>query len=137
MKLIKMENKYNYINPEVAGGFGEATKLDTSVHPPVIFMLDYCFDGWLGDCILEAFPCYVITTEAKKSIEKVKLSGVIFDNVITSKPDIFKKLYPNKGLPNIYWAKVIGIAGENDFGISDDLRLVISNNALNALKNMV
>lgn len=130
-----MNIMYKYIEPEVAGGFGEATKLDTSVHPPVVFTLEYCFDGWLGDCIIEIFPCYVITAEAKISIDNFNLSGVFFDEVMTSKSDVFEELYPNTELPKVYWAKIIGTAGIDDFGIANDLRLVVSDNALKILKD--
>lgn len=124
----------NYIEPEVAGSFGDETKLDISVHPPVVLTLDHCFDGWLGDCKLEIFPCYVITSYARDSIEKLNLSSVYFDSVITSKSDIFKELYPNTELPKLFWAQISGVAGVDDFGISNDLRLVISDNALDVLK---
>ncbi|EBS0652305.1 hypothetical protein DTU39_16280 [Salmonella enterica subsp. enterica serovar Yolo] len=124
---------FKYIAPEVAGGFGEATTLDISVHPPIVFTLEHCFDGWLGDCIMETSPCFVITAKAKVLIEALNLSGVFFDSVITSKSDMFEELYPNIKLPEIYWEKITGIAGKDDFGIADDLRLVISDGALKVL----
>lgn len=37
--------KFFYIEPEVAGGFGERTRLDTTVHPPVVHELEYEFQG--------------------------------------------------------------------------------------------
>lgn len=37
---------FKYIEPEVAGGFDEATTLDISVHPPIVFTLEHSFDGW-------------------------------------------------------------------------------------------
>lgn len=100
---------FKYIEPEVAGDFGEATTLDISMHPPIVFTLEHSFDGWLGDCIMETFPCFVITAKAKVLIENLNLSGVFFDSVITSKSDIFEELYPNIKLPEIYWAKITGI----------------------------
>ncbi|EBG5296072.1 hypothetical protein EVG59_11800 [Salmonella enterica subsp. enterica serovar Dortmund] len=66
---------FKYIEPEVAGGFGEATTLDISMHPPIVFTLEHSFDGWLGDCIMETFPCFVITAKAKVLIESLNLSG--------------------------------------------------------------
>src|SRR3954454_10828086 len=52
---------YFALEPEVAGQLGDTTMLDTSVHPPVIQRLEYRFDGWLGDDLLESFPCFVVT----------------------------------------------------------------------------
>lgn len=39
--------KYCVIEPEVAGGLGENTVIDQSVHPPKIARLHYNFEGWL------------------------------------------------------------------------------------------
>ncbi|EII0539960.1 hypothetical protein ACE2KI_000132 [Salmonella enterica] len=126
---------FKYIETEVAGGFGEATTLDISMPPPIVFTLEHSFDGWLGDCIMETFPCFVITEKAKVLIENLNLSGIFFDSVITSKSDIFEELYPNIKLPEIYWTKITGIVGKDDFGIADDLRLVISDDALKVLES--
>ena len=38
------------LEPEVAGGWGEDTVADTTMQPPRVLQLDYCFDGWLGAC---------------------------------------------------------------------------------------
>ncbi|CDX39985.1 hypothetical protein MPLSOD_40275 [Mesorhizobium sp. SOD10] len=46
-----------YLEPEVSGGLGDDTVMDTGVHPPpVVARLHYEFDGWLGDVIVTSFP---------------------------------------------------------------------------------
>ena len=125
---------YYYIEPEVSGGLGNNTVADTSVHPPVVSKLHYQFDGWLGDDLLESFPCYIISEKLKTEIDSEKLSGYQVDQIEISKSDQFEELYPGIELPRFYWLKVTGKAGENDFGIAEDHRLVVSEKALTVLK---
>lgn len=126
---------YNYLEPEVAGELGEKTKLDFNVHPPIVHFLEYRFDGWLGDCILETFPCFIIVGDAKKSIEKECLSGIFFEDVFITKSEFFEEMYPRRELPKFYWAKITGRAGVNDIGLSNDFRLVVSQKGLDVLKS--
>jgi hypothetical protein len=125
---------FYYIEPEVSGGLGENTIADTSVHPPLVKQLHYQFDGWLGDDLLESFPCYIITERLMMEIEKANLSGYKIDNVEVSKSDQFKEIYPDKELPNFYWLRADGVAGSDDFGIASDGRLVVSEKAMSILK---
>lgn len=124
---------YFYIEPEVSGGFGDKTVVDTSVHPPRVSKLHYQFDGWLGDDLLETYPCHIVSESLAKEIESAELTGYMFDDVEISKSEQFEDLYPGKELPKFYWLKVSGIAGKDDFGISEDYRLTISEKALEAL----
>lgn len=125
---------YRIIEPEVAGGFGEGTKLDNGVHPPVVENLDHKFDGWLGDDILESFPCFIMSERLKREIEKQSLRGIKFQNVTISKSETFEELYPSKELPKFYWAIIDGKFGADDFVIGNDFRLIISDKAFELLK---
>lgn len=126
--------KFFYIEPEVSGGFGENAVIDSSVHPPKVSKLHLQLDGWLGNDLLETFPCFIVTEQLAKDIEKEGLSGCIFEKVEISKSDQFEELYPKKSLPAFSWLKVIGSPGQNDFGISNDFRLVISEKVMAILK---
>lgn len=127
---------FRYIEPEVSGELGKDTIRDNSVHPPIISRLHYQFDGWLGNDLLESFPCFIVTDRLKLLIEKNGLDGITFDVLKVSKSSTFQQLYPNKQLPTFHWIKVIGHAGVNDFGIAKDLRLVISEKALDILNSL-
>jgi hypothetical protein len=124
------------IEPEVSGGLGDRTIMDTSTHPPKIQALHYIFDGWSGDVIVTSFPCYLVTTRAKEAIDAIHSSGVSFASADTSKSETFEELFPGKSLPEFWWMKVNGTAGEDDFGIAPNLRLVISQKALDALRKL-
>ncbi|MEC8011037.1 MAG: hypothetical protein VX185_09760 [Pseudomonadota bacterium] len=125
---------YSYIEPEVSGEIGDNTIVDTFVHPPRVLKLHYQFDGWLGDDLLETFPCYIVSSSLAKKIELAQLTGFVLGDVEISKSKQFEELYPKKELPNFYWLKVIGKAGKDDFGISEDYRLIVSSKAINTLQ---
>lgn len=69
---------YRYLEPEVAGGMGNDTILDNSVHPPIVTFLHYHFSGWIGDDILETFPYFIFSERLKNAIENNKLKGISF-----------------------------------------------------------
>jgi hypothetical protein len=126
--------RYYFIEPEVAGGLGPNTIADKSVHPPLVTYLNYQFDGWLGDAILESYPVFIIVEDAKSALLRNSITGVRLDEVEVTTSEQFKDIYPDKKLPRFAWLQIIGRAGEDDFGIAADNRLVISERALDVLK---
>jgi len=126
---------YKLIEPEVAGGLGEKTQMDNSFFPPLIKNLHYEFEGWLGNDILESFPCYIVTEKLRDGIELEKLTGVSFDKVLISKSETFLELYPDRELPNFFWAKINGESNRDDFFITEKNGLAISERAYLLLKN--
>lgn len=125
--------QYYYVEPEVAGGLGDRTIIDRSVHPPTITKLHYEMEGWLGDAILETFPAFIVTDEAKQKLKAAALTGADFADVDVTTTDDFKELYPNREIPAFAWLKPVGVAGQHDFGAASDGRLVVSERALDAL----
>lgn len=53
--------KFYILDPEVAGGLGTQTEIDSSVHPPLVKRLHYELDAWMGDDLVQTFPCYLVT----------------------------------------------------------------------------
>jgi hypothetical protein len=125
-----------YIEPEVAGGLGDKTVMDRRTHPPIVSKLHYHFDGWLGDALLESFPCFIVTEEARRSIEETRLTGARFDQVEVTTSEQFEELYPTLRLPKFQWLRVEGKVGEDDFGLAPDARLVVSERALDVLREV-
>jgi hypothetical protein len=126
--------KYYILEPEVAGSLGKWTVINRGVHPPDVKTLDYEFDGWLGDVLLESFPCFIATIDAVKELQSLPATGVRFDDVRITKSVQFQEMYPDRVLPTFKWLKVSGQAGIEDMGLAGDLRLVVSDRVLNALK---
>ncbi|KWS66125.1 MULTISPECIES: hypothetical protein [Pseudomonas syringae group] len=126
---------YYHIEPEVAGSLGDQTVIDTESWPPKVSRLEFQFDGWLGDELLEMFPCFICTTALAGALSAGKLSGVAFESVVISRSENFLELYPDTALPEFYWLQVIGRAETDDFGVAENNRLVVSHTALTILKN--
>jgi hypothetical protein len=126
--------RHFYLDPEVAGGLGRHSVMDVSVHPPIVTKLNYKFEGWLGDVILESFPCFIVTVDAQRALSAMGIVGGTFDDVEVTTSDVFEELQPPQKLPHFVWLKVMGHAGHDDFGMSKDYRLVVSERVLEALK---
>lgn len=128
--------KYYVVEPEVAGGFGNRTVIDRSSGKMEIKKLHYQFDGWLGDELLESTPCFIASENLAHEIEREQLTGIRFADVEVTTSDEFKEFFPTRQLPKFIWLKVESRPGEDDFGITSDLNLVVSESALQLLKRI-
>lgn len=128
--------QYFYIWPNVAGGLGEHTVLDPSVHPPIVTKLHYEVEGWFGDVIVTTFPCFLVTEETQHALQKMGFSGATFAAAEVTISEDCQEDQPGLELPPFVWLKVDGKAGRDDFGIAADYRLVISKRVLNLLESL-
>jgi len=124
------------LEPEVAGGLGPETEMDGSVHPPRVHKLHIELEGWLGDDLIESFPCFVVTDRCRRALEQSPLTGFHFAEVKVSKTAQFDELYPGRPLPVFWWLQVSGEACRDDFGLVSDGRLVASEAALRLLSTL-
>lgn len=139
------------LEPEVAGEIGENTVYDNYDEivndgaKPKISHLHFIFSGWLGDDIIESTPCFIITEQLKERIEASGLTGYDFQDVEISLSEEFVDLYPDRKLPNFIRLNPKGTVNlidyetyENwsgdDFNLSDKSYLVVSQQALDILK---
>lgn len=144
MKLFILE-------PEVAGEIGEHTiyeNYDAIVsrgERAIISHLHFVFMGWLGDDILETTPCFLVSEQLKKAIEKSDLTGYEFHNIEVSLSDEYKELYPYQESPCFYRLLPHGIINVQaewysnwngmDFSLTKKMYLVLSEKAMNILKD--
>lgn len=128
--------KYYQIEPEVAGGIGQHSLIDRSSGKMVVRKLHYEFDGWLGDVLLESCPCFIVTEAAKKKLQSIGATGIKFDKVEVTTSGEFQDFHPNQLLPKFVWLQIDGKPGKDDFGIARGPGLVISERALEALKEL-
>jgi hypothetical protein len=126
--------KYYVLDPEVAGELGKNTVMDVSVHPPLVSNLHYELDAWLGDDLIQSFPCHLVTDRLKNTIENTSLTGVSFAPFEFELSANFKELHPSEEVPGFAWLKIFGKAGKDDFGVEAEGRLVVSERALKSLK---
>jgi hypothetical protein len=122
------------LEPEVAGEFGPKTILERGVHPPHPIVFNYELTVWLGDPILEAVANFIVTLSLKESLEQAHASGIKFGEVVVTTSDEFEVFHPNEVLPKFVWMQVLGSPGHDDFGLSTDHRLVVSERMLELLK---
>ena len=67
-------SQYYIIEPEVAGGLGLNSNIDRTTFPPIVEKLHFVFEGWLGDPILESFPCFIVTDRLARKMEEAGLT---------------------------------------------------------------
>jgi len=99
--------KYFYLEPEVAGSYGEDTVLDTSVRPERVERSHYEFAGWLGDDLLEFFPVFILTERLKDRLQILGATGYEIDKVKVTKSELYREMEPEAPpLPKFHWLKV-------------------------------
>jgi hypothetical protein len=125
---------YFILEPEIAGGWGNRTVADTNAFPPVVSSLHYRFDGWLGDELLETFPCFIVTERLATRLRRSGFTGFRLQAVEVTTSEEYDALYPDRGLPLFKWLRPVGKAGVDDFGLSATHRLVVSDRALAVLR---
>jgi hypothetical protein len=128
--------KFYILDPEVAGELGKNTVMDNSVHPPKVSRLHYELDAWLGDDLIQSFPCYLVSEKLKRKISASSLSGAAFDSVEFSLSPNFKERHPSKFVPDFAWFKITGSVGKDDFGVEADGRIVVSERALTLIQQL-
>jgi hypothetical protein len=147
-----MPDILHMLHPEVAGGVGAATVIDNHAalragraRVPKVSRLEYTFEGWLGDELLEAFPCFIITEKLGTSLMNSGLTGITLEDTWVSRSELFRELYPRRRLPPFKWLVPQGRVtiprkgrftdwSGHDFCVTESAQLVVSGRALEALQ---
>lgn len=124
------------LEPEVAGELGPGTEMDSSVHPPVVTRLQYVLHGWLGDDIVESFPSFAVTKRLGKLLTESSLTGFRLGDVDVVMPDEANNVDDSPAMvPELLWLQV-DEGPRGDLGLDDTGRLVVSDRALNVLRQV-
>lgn len=131
--------KYFIIEPEVAGGLGEKSKiLYENGKIKAVKYLDYEFQGWLGDDILTTHPCFIVSKDLSEAIGNSSLCGYKLERISISFSDEFREFQKDCKVPDfvriiptysIDDAKLFNTLGM-DFYLYEKRYLVISETAL-------
>lgn len=122
------------LQPEIAGGMGENTVVNRTQIMPFVSTFHCELDGWLGDDLVESFPCFLITDTLSEALLAGNFSGFqVGDAEVTSSPK-FKQMHPNRRLPRFRWLKIVGKQNSADFWIENDQSLAVSSAAYAFLK---
>ncbi len=132
------------LEPEVAGGKGENTEYDKGMN---VIHLEYEFYGWLGDELIEATPCFVVTDILARDIQASDLTGYQMRDIEISLNEQFYDINPQAktppfGMQLIPTGSVFVDKGNtgfknwsgDDFCFSNTRYLVVSEHALSVLK---
>lgn len=128
---------HHKLTPDVAGELGDETELDRSVHPPRVQRFAYVIDNWLGDDLLEAYPTFMVTENLVGPLDGSELNGYeIRQAEVTIEEEARETLsmIGRTEFPDFRWLHVIGKAGRDDLGVTATGDLVVSERALNVLR---
>jgi len=128
--------RYFTIEPEVAGGLGDRSKIRHVNGRLQVDRLHYEFHGWLGDCLVESTPCFIVTEDAANALLRAAATGIRFEAVEVSRSREFDELQPGCELPAFSRLIVDGQACRDDFGMDAELVLVVSEAALRILRQV-
>lgn len=126
-------SKTYILEPEVPGRLGPRTQIDRTVHPPKVQALHFVFDGWLGDQLVESFPCYLVTSNLANSLIAAGVTGFELADAEVEASDQFKEIYPKRSLPPFKWLRVVGEASDSDIYITAENRLASSQKVIDVI----
>ena len=121
------------LEPEVAAELGDHSELDTSEHPPVVSRLHLRFTGWLGDDLIECFPCFVVTDALGRALDEAKLSGYRLASLEVTRGDEMAELQPEIELPEFKWLVLENAPGA-DLRTDAQHNLVVTERAMKVLR---
>ena len=117
------------LEPHVAGELGSKTKLDPTTHPPTVQELHYVFDSSDSDDIVESFPVFLVSAELATSIASSKLTGARLAAAQCSLREP-----ADAPVPVYRWLQIVGHPDLDDFWLTHDHRLAVTQAAINALR---
>lgn len=135
-RMFDATRQFYLIVPEVAGGIGKHTVFDSDVEPREVVALHYEFQGWDGDHLVHSVTKFIVTTELAARIENAQLVGYVLASVRISR-QVGSGLYADRekrGFPDWQWLRIIGQPFRDDFGNHDRVHLIVSDRALNVLR---
>lgn len=124
--------QYYIIDPDVPGRLDDETiKAFHSGQPAHI---RYIFECWPASDIVQSDPVFAVSETLATELLEANLTGFTLKPCESRKGEQFDIASPGSDrLPVYVWLDVHGSAGIDDFGISEDLMLTISEKALKVL----
>jgi hypothetical protein len=125
---------YFRLYPEVPGELGPHTVMDSSVHPPRVEKLHLILADWLGDDLLTVFPVYIVTVTQGAKLQADDLSGFSLNDIEVTLSVEAEEIFAGQSLPTFQWLHVTGQVGTDDFGLTNEADLVVSERGLASLR---
>jgi hypothetical protein len=147
------------LKPEVAGSTGDGTVITNyddlrsgAALVPSVEHLEYAFDDWLGDDLIESFPCFIVTNALAASLEAGGLSGLELRDVTITVSELWEQLHEDDptgaALPRFRWFVPTGTVsiepGEtsyrdwsgHDLCLSQRAELIVTDRALAVMRTL-
>jgi hypothetical protein len=124
------------LSPEVPGGPGPNMRVDWTSRPPVIQHAHVLVEGWLEDDLVGVYPVFLVTPRAADVLTKLGATGFTLGDAEVATTADFEEIHPGLKLPRFRWLNVTGKPGEDDLGLTEDVRLVVSLRVLEALQKL-
>ncbi|MGW1176810.1 hypothetical protein ACWD4P_24220 [Kitasatospora sp. NPDC002543] len=109
--------------------------MDSTTHPPKVSRLHYEVIDWLGDSIVQTFPCHLVLRGVARRFAAEGFTGFRTGEATVSASEDFHELNPGGEVPDLVWLLVDGEPGVADLGLTDRARLVVSERVLDVLKS--
>ncbi len=122
------------LSPEVPGDLGPRSVLTHGSAGMEVVQPHLLLTSWMGDDLLECFPCFFASQRLGKALIDAAVSGYVLEPAIVSvSPDASPGA---RKAPTMYfhWLKIVDTEGYSDFWISRDRRLVASERAMAVLE---
>lgn len=108
--------------------------MDSSIYPPLVTWLQYEIRGWLGDDLLESFPCFIVTAKLADLMTEANLSGFALGDVDVVLSDVEQDLaeVPIE-VPEFRWLQP-EVGQDGDLSVDESGLLIVSERALAILR---
>lgn len=120
-------HKYYHTFPQVAGELGPKTQF-SSRNPLRVSYVEYLFNIWPCDAILEAYPCFIVRSDLRSVITNNGLSGAVFSDCAVGFTDYVENSHVIE-LPDFHRLEPIGVLGVDDIILGPTQKLIVSERA--------
>jgi hypothetical protein len=110
---------------------GARTEFDRSTVPFRVTRLHVVAEGWLGDHLIAVPPCVIASSELCAAIGNAGCTGCHVRQMEFTRTDDPRAA----SMPEFLWLGIVGIAKTDDFGMSEDQHLVVSEKALKVIQS--
>jgi len=127
---------YKKIQPEVIVGLGAETEFQEKEAPfKTVVKLHINLEDWLGDDLMECYPCYIVTENLKHLLENNSFNGYEIRQMKVSLDENFEYNYSkSKPLPLLHWLQIVGKNNIDDLFLDENKDLNVSEDFLVFLK---
>jgi len=127
-------DEFRRLMPEVPGELGDQARLDATTHPPRVERFHLDLTNWLGDDLVEVFPCFAVTQRLADALRSSGFTGYELASMVTTVNPDQREFDPGIVVPEFKRLLPTGRAGADDFGTDERHHLVVSRRCWDLLR---